>query len=362
MFLKKSIRVDKFENIERIVSLIREKRAFSNDDIEITSVRYEDLISFRSNLMALLSQRMPIVIEWFEKIKRSNKLTRIKKGMFPEGFHASPRGLSQFVFITNPVTEDRIKRAFLVLEKEDNNNLVVRIKNVGQKITVPKTYVYPALRTITGIKKINVENVDYFIFSEYKDLAFVLSLSKWDKGKPIQWNKIKDEGTRKRAFLFVPERFNPYSRNTHLLAFVSKEKLVAPHTIRIGVMFDQEEAKIQGLFINSIAFLSQLFLNREETTGEYIHMMESDLVLMYIFNVKNITKSERQILLNLFEKLKDIEFPSILEQLENRFWARVELDKTILKILGFSNKEINEWLPKVYDALVEELKAMKGVR
>jgi len=51
-----------------------------------------------------------------------------------------------------------------------------------------------------------------------------------------------------------------------------------------------------------------------------------------------------------------------LEQLENRFWARVELDKTILQILGFSKREINEWLPKVYDALVEELKAMKDVR
>lgn len=50
-----------------------------------------------------------------------------------------------------------------------------------------------------------------------------------------------------------------------------------------------------------------------------------------------------------------------LEQLENRFWARVELDKTILKILGFSEREINEWLPKIYDALVEELKVMEKV-
>ena len=59
---------------------------------------------------------------------------------------------------------------------------------------------------------------------------------------------------------------------------------------------------------------------------------------------------------------KNVKFPSILEQLETKFPARVELDKTILKVLDFSDKEINEWLPKVYDALVEELKAMKGVK
>jgi hypothetical protein len=55
-------------------------------------------------------------------------------------------------------------------------------------------------------------------------------------------------------------------------------------------------------------------------------------------------------------------FPSIADQLETKFWARVELDKAILKILGFSSNEINEWLPKVYDALVDELKAMKEVK
>lgn len=83
---------------------------------------------------------------------------------------------------------------------------------------------------------------------------------------------------------------------------------------------------------------------------------------MVALKIEERSKKEKQTLLNLFEKLKDIEFPSILEQLENRFWARVELDKTILKILGFTNKEINEWLPKVYDALVEELKSMREVK
>jgi len=73
-------------------------------------------------------------------------------------------------------------------------------------------------------------------------------------------------------------------------------------------------------------------------------------------------KRRKQNLLDLFEELRKVEFPSIIEQLETRFWARVKLDKTILKVLGFTEEEMDEWLPKVYVALVEEMKAMKEVR
>jgi dephospho-CoA kinase len=45
----------------------------------------------------------------------------------------------------------------------------------------------------------------------------------------------------------------------------------------------------------------------------------------------------------------------------NKFWARIELDRTILKILVFSNKEIDEWLPEIYDVIVEKLKTIRKV-
>ena len=83
---------------------------------------------------------------------------------------------------------------------------------------------------------------------------------------------------------------------------------------------------------------------------------------MKIFNFNNLTDSEKEIMFNLYEKLKDLNFPSIMSQIENRFNARIELDKTILKILGFFNREINEWLLKIYNTIVDELKAMKSLK
>jgi hypothetical protein len=40
----------------------------------------------------------------------------------------------------------------------------------------------------------------------------------------------------------------------------------------------------------------------------------------------------------------------LLEQLEKRYWARLKLDEAVLNTIGFSIEEINERLPKVYDA------------
>jgi len=84
--------------------------------------------------------------------------------------------------------------------------------------------------------------------------------------------------------------------------------------------------------------------------------MKSDWQQFKILNLNKLSSAEKETILSLFKRLEDVEFPSILEQYEGRFWARVELDRTILKILGFSNKMIDEWLPKIYDVLIKELK------
>jgi hypothetical protein len=65
--------------------------------------------------------------------------------------------------------------------------------------------------------------------------------------------------------------------------------------------------------------------------------------------------------LELFDNIKNIEFPSIVEQLESNFTWRVRLDKFVLHTLGFSDKEIDNLLPKIYDTLIKEFKAEKAM-
>ena len=217
------------------------------------------------------------------------------------------------------------------------------------------------MRTLTGVDTFFVKNIDYFIEHEPEGLDRLLHLSKWKNKDDFDWKIVEEKLRDKKTYLAVARRFRPDSVNTHFFAFYNDEEFVVPHTFKI-IKIDKISSKYQCLFLNSIIGLVDLIMFREQTTEGYTDIMESELNLFRVFNIEGLTRKDVDLLVKIFDKLKNVKFPSILEQLENRFWARVELDKTILKVLGFSNKEINEWLPRVYDTLVEELKAMKKVR
>jgi hypothetical protein len=117
-----------------------------------------------------------------------------------------------------------------------------------------------------------------------------------------------------------------------------------------------------NLYFNSIVSLVQIISLKAETLGTYSRLLKQDWAQFRILNIRMLTEKEKENLLNLFEKLKEIEFPSLLDQFDKRFWARIELDKIILKILGFSDKEIENWLPKAYNAITNELKTLKEIK
>ena len=79
------------------------------------------------------------------------------------------------------------------------------------------------------------------------------------------------------------------------------------------------------------------------------------------------TKNSERILSKYKILLEDICNTRVYQYLKekynsNRFEPRVTMDKVHLEILGFSKKEINDWLPQIYDALTEELKITKKVK
>jgi len=124
--------------------------------------------------------------------------------------------------------------------------------------------------------------------------------------------------------------------------------------------YTHEELKLLSLYLNSILTIIQIILYKSETLGAaYFELMKSDWNLFKIIDTSKLKKDEKQILLELFEKLSNVEFPAITEQLKKRFWARMELDGAILRILGFSETEIDELLPKIYDSILSEVKSVE---
>lgn len=374
VFLKSSIRKINIEKMKKIIEKIsgivpKEDYSYSDEDFDIFFIENDELLENKNNLMPLIG---PINLKNKETLQEfhnlfvkhsKNKTTNIKSEKIKEGFHASPKGLSNLLFITSPLDNDRIKRAFLILKREEAKFVIARTKHSDIELKIEKKKLLPALRSLTNIKSFDItKRHDHLIFDDFEGFDILMTFSKWKNKKAFSWKNVQDEVKKKKTFLAIARRFNLHSKNTHHFAFVSDKEFITPHTFKIMRCDTLRESKIHCLFLNSIITLMEVIQLKEQTTGDYADIMESDLVLMNTFDLDKLSTNETQILLKLFEKLRNVEFPSIIEQLENRFWARVELDKTILKILGFSDGEINEWLPKVYDTLVSELKSMKGVK
>ena len=74
-----------------------------------------------------------------------------------------------------------------------------------------------------------------------------------------------------------------------------------------------------------------------------------------------LSKNEQKMLLDLSNDIKKESFPSLLQQLKERFPMRVKIDKAILKILGFGDDEIDRILDYLYPALANEIEQLKAL-
>jgi len=72
-----------------------------------------------------------------------------------------------------------------------------------------------------------------------------------------------------------------------------------------------------------------------------------------------LTHKQKELLVHLFEKLKGTEFPSILDQLNKINPLRTEIDRVVLKILGFTDTQIQGLIDQLYPLLAEEIEKLK---
>jgi len=101
--------------------------------------------------------------------------------------------------------------------------------------------------------------------------------------------------------------------------------------------------------------LLQTLWLRRETRGAYIWLVASTIRKFLILDVDELNEQDIEDLLNIFDKCKGIQFPSILEQLKTKFPARITIDKAVLRVLSFGDDEIDRLLGYLYPALANEI-------
>jgi hypothetical protein len=375
IFLKKSIREINFckvkeiiDNILPIIESTEVGNVNSTEDYEIQKLPTSQLLFNRNNFMKFLRgtslERNKVILEFLENIesRSQDKLTNLSSKEMYEGFHASPAGLSQLVFIVNPVDESRIERnVLLILNKSDDHFIEAEVPELKRHLKIEKEKVIPALKTLTGINTMDITSShDFLIIDNFEGFQQLIPLSKW-KGR-FDWNKVKKKAKGKGTHVAILHRINIFSKNTHFVSCFSENQFYPTHAFNVFPNKSQEEAKFLCLFFNSIVGLLQILISMKETTGQYIEFMQSDLEEIKVLNFNTLSEAERNGIKNVWDTISKTRFPSIIEQFETKFEARVELDKIILKILGFSDEEIENWLTKIYEVIVKELNTLKEIR
>jgi len=375
VFLKKSIKDLTLENAQTIAAKIKEndvlkKEIYKDDEIEMFSISSITLNEQRENLMSLISgdsitfrEDINKFLDFFEK-KSIRKIIKIDEKWLREGYGPRPKGTSDLIIITRPLGKNRIERASLILKSENNDKVEIQRKGTEINFEVSKQNIVKSLRSITNVNRFDItSNEDIIINKNFPAFDKIKLLSKFEKDA-FNWIKLRNELDRiGRTRTILPDKIDLTSPNTHLLCIFSENMMIPTNMFYLfNYAKTEDESKIITLYMNSIMLLSQFLINTSRLGGPYVRLKKEDWKKIKIIDLKELALQDIELLLNLFKRLRKIEFPSIIDQLENRFTARVELDSTLLKIFGFSEKEINEWLPRIYDSIATELKAMKQVR
>jgi type I restriction-modification system DNA methylase subunit len=363
MFLKKSIREMRENDVSNVVNL-------DLDYIDFKEVTNDKILRNRKNLMPLLVSES--IQKIFEEFAAWSRLTTFNSKWIDIGLPFRPIGVADGVFITNNLEKSRTKNAFAIVSDVHPREIAIFLKGVPENVEeqkLDKENLAFALRTNTGVKKVSVNQDELDFVLTKKNDKYLHSIRNFNTKIPIPfpWKEHQENNVVKNGFhLVIPRKIRLDSPNTHVISAFSERELrsAGPSLwyFKDGE-YTHDELKILNLFLNSILTIIQIILYKSETLGAaYFELMKSDWSLFKILDLGKLKKEEKDSLLALYKKISKVEFPSIVEQLEKRFWARVELDRSILGFFGLSRARIDQFLPEIYDAIINELRGPKEVK
>ncbi len=380
-----------------LTSYIAEKvfsiEEYFSDMIDIKSISIKDLLPRFKNLMWFFSgndmKRRDIIENLANKI--ISRLEKPPEGLIREGYRPVPENVSKFMFLTREVNSSRTEMAFLKFKEESQNSLFA-YTNLGVSFEIEKSALKYSLRTGVGLDKMNIsDSLDYVAMSPYKFLSSVRKAAGF-RGKgtflPSKfWNNVKKELMRVSTNLVILRRIGLSSPNQHLIAFYSDIPFSPSNTLNVITEAEESKKKALAVIFNSIVFISQFFLLKEESASRWANIRFYDVEEMHL-----IPRDEETIrkLANLFDKYSKVNFPSLIEQMDRNYYKRYEqfwdrkktgyvqttLDQDILEcnpseiriqydldVLNALNISVSgEELKKVYCAISDDLIISRGLK
>ena len=279
-----------------------------------------------------------------DRLTALTEVVRITRGLNP-----ARKGVIKAVYAVRPIHSDRLRQSPIVIERETQSAVIVRFAN--RQLKIPRSAVRPGLKTHAYIPKMDITDCcDWFICQPLQGFDFVELVK-------VDFDALNRQANTKEAHLVVGYRLNLAAPGTRLLAFYSREKIVAQQAFS-SLHADPEMAKALCLWLNGVAFIVQILANRAETEGSFCNLTD-EMLRQTFAPTLDFLATHRKEFSDAFERFKAVKWRSLLEQFECCDREREELDSFLLRSMGFSDREVAQLLPKVYQALAKELRTLK---
>jgi hypothetical protein len=352
--------LDDAATIAQRIKNLPEGQPLDDDDCYVIwlsqeSVRAGDAY-FQFHVALSHPQTAATLLEFLQALqeKAGDKLTALTDIVsITRGLNPAKRNVIKAIYAVRPIHPDRLRQSPLVIERETKNTVIVRFAN--QQLKIPSSAVRFGLKTHAYIPKMDItECCDWFICQRFKGFETVELVL---VGTDVDFDALNRQAEAKAAHLVVGYRLNLAAPGTKLLAFYSREKVVAQQAFS-SLHADPETAKALCLWLNGVAFIVQILANRAETEGSFCNLTD-EMLRQTFAPASDFLAAHRKEFSDAFERFKAVEWRSLLEQFECCDREREELDSFLLKLMGFSDKEVAQLLPKVYQALSRELRTLK---
>jgi type I restriction-modification system DNA methylase subunit len=340
-------------------------RIFKNQYMKSYKVSQNRLEERQDNLFILISVGDPSLIDlWMDVSSRKSKLTVLydylkEKGELRRGIETAHGIQVQPLTILSERNMAIKKSDIWIAKSVQKNSFVVQHRFLNKEFQIPLKAVSRCLRRISGINCMNIsDRLDYVVtgnFPQFKEFLEA-SIGKTDTSFIKKWRRYVKE---RLGNLVVVRRMDISAPGSYFLAFYSSIPEAPPGIAWSFKLRSSEDAKILSLWMNSSLNILQTLLNRKETRGAFLQIDKYVLNDFLILDPCKLSEAERNQLSKIADKIGQTEFPSILEQLKNNFPLRIEIDKVILRTLGFEDGEISNMLNYLHSSLANEIEQLK---
>jgi hypothetical protein len=322
--VKKDLLKADHNDISMIAESIMGKNKVRSALVDIDSHPLEDVRSRFSNMMWYCGvtdlKHRDVIVDFVKRFP--DTLGDFPTGYFKEGFRPVPEGVSQFLFLTRRLNDERVKAAFLRFEKEGTSSIEAS-GPLGGSFDIEKSALMKTLRTPIGLSAMDIsKSIDYITFRPPQRFDAIKRAVGFKPRAgfswPAFWLNMDRELKHKQTQLVVLHRVNPFAPSTSLLSLYSEEKMSPSNQLNMVMENDEDRAKAMCVLFNSIQFLVQFFLLKEESTGRYINVRFYDLAATHMYPSHHVVPQLRKV----FDHYRSKDFPSLRQQFDRNFELR----------------------------------------